>query len=49
MTVSHHMLRRTARKKAAKLEAIDPDRYHYAVEKTMRGPWRWRVIRYRTA
>jgi hypothetical protein len=46
MTVSHHMLRRTARVKARKLDMADPAPFAYRVEKTKRGPWRWRVVRY---
>ena len=46
-TVSHHLLRRTARARALKLNAqhrgVVPAPYR--VEKAKRGPWRWRVVR----
>jgi hypothetical protein len=47
-TVSHHFLRRTARKRAQRLNeqataARKP--YRYGVEKTARGPYRYRVFR----
>lgn len=43
--VSHHMLRRTARARAHRLNAQDRPHVHYRVEPTQRGPWRYRVIR----
>jgi hypothetical protein len=51
--VSHHMLRRTARKRARALARIEsnrlrledgPRRYWYSVEKAKRGPFRWYVM-----
>ena len=46
VTESHHMLRRTARKKERKLEQANPER-DYRVESTVRGPFGWRVERTR--
>jgi hypothetical protein len=46
--ISHHLLRRRARAKQRKLQALeDPKqpRYNYRVERAQRGPWRWRVVR----
>lgn len=56
MTVSHHMLRRTARAKARRLNGQhihervalgDTLEVRYHVEQAKRGPWRWRVVRQR--
>lgn len=47
-TVSRHFLRRTARKRAQRLNGQAAERskpYHYGVEKTQRGPYRYRVFR----
>lgn len=43
-TISHHLLRRRARTKATQLDRQD-EWHNYMVEKTERGPWRWRVVR----
>lgn len=52
-TVSHHLLRRRARARALKLN-VDYTRTAtgtgtfsapYRVEKAVRGPYRWRVVR----
>ena len=46
-TVSHHLLRRTARARMRRLVAEAARRgedRQYAVERTRRGPWRWRVV-----
>lgn len=44
-TISHHLLRRRARAKKRELDHVATPRTSYRVEKTERGPWRWRVIR----
>lgn len=52
-TVSHHLLRRRARARAAALNAdyiatrSGPGTFAavYRVEKAVRGPYRWRVVR----
>lgn len=44
-TYSHHLLRRRARAKAQKLEALNPE-LDFRVLKSARGPWRWRVVAY---
>lgn len=51
-TVSHHLLRRRARERAAKLNAdlrVSPPtgvgNAPYRVVRSARGPWRWRVVR----
>lgn len=43
-TVSHHLLRRRARARAAALNAVAAPGYKYRVVKALRGPWRWRVV-----
>jgi hypothetical protein len=43
VTISHHLLRRTARTKCATLAAHD-QAHRYRVVKAQRGPWRWRVV-----
>jgi hypothetical protein len=43
ITLSHHLLRRTARIKCATLAAHDQT-HRYRVVKAQRGPWRWRVV-----
>lgn len=43
--VSHHMLRRTARRKARWLNDHEEDStIRYVVRKYGRGPWRWKVL-----
>lgn len=42
-TMSHHLLRRTARRKQRQLERIYPGDT-FRIEKAERGPWRWRVV-----
>lgn len=51
-TVSRHFLRRTARAKERRLEdarragrSSGKDHFHYRVEKEVRGPFRYRVVR----
>lgn len=51
-TVSHHLLRRRARARALKLnvdytrnQATSSGPGPYRVEKALRGPYRWRVVR----
>ena len=44
--VSEHYFRRTARRKARKLNAQSIDD-HYRVERARRGPYLWIVRRYR--
>lgn len=51
-TVSHHMLRRTARARRDKLNLVNygsakripPKRPRFQVHSYIRGPWGWKVV-----
>lgn len=56
--VSHHLIRRTARKRRRQLDARQTAaaatgsievRYRYRVEPSIRGPFGWYVVAYRIA
>jgi hypothetical protein len=44
LIISRHLLRRTARKQAARLDRLDPS-HNYSVQPAKRGPVRWYCIR----